>query len=1035
MSSSSHPSDLSLNRRRWSRPVILALVALTALGGAAWSIWLSAGDEVVRMLAEANQPARSAPAAPFVPSKPVDQPIEDDETAYWTEVAIFRAGPNRPRTVVVFRRARQAPVVNSNDGVSRGLLAREIVRQAVILAAREGFDVLVRDLAVGDPDEPGPADSTYRLGSFFQIKKQETPQHPQGGRITIVDGSGPGRKVVWHRRLDCMDFEFPNYARLVSQVEVLSRTDFRTLFRDWKLAPTSAPKPPVKPEELPQGVENRLVSLAETEQFAALRALHEAVRRDGGSPARWQALSRGYAMLGSLTEPLINASHAVFKARSLLYAQEAVVVENDSPRSLREQAFAEAMAGLYNPATSDLNLADKADGGKGLTPRTQATRAYLASDPDALGNLAAQSPDDPTPLYLQAIVRSRISGVSGGNQRTCRNEIITNLDLVLAKVPDCHRAIDAMCQASGVANLHRATTIDLEPFASTSATRLSAVPGLPSAVADRLVDGAEVDEFALRQSLVKASISDTNDLTWGALAQQLREIRFLQVCRRLHFLAYPLGSGASEFVEVARPMVADHPCHEFVELYSGLIDREPAIGLIDRLDFDDLEMKNFSLIQPISSIDKERSDQLWRRGVSQADWGVVPECERHAREVNDPRFRMSWANALLNLDPSSPVARAIIVEGDWSKAEPKIADWEREQPWNTVLIAAHGFHLLEAKQFAEAQARFEAALTRSPELWIFQGLVKTYRERGQIDLWIKAAEAMLEQPDQSLDHAETANDLARYLMDNGEVDRAWPWAERAAESWAGWAMITAWQCAEMRRDWKNAEAWVARASQRYGSQWLEWLIWCERTGRGNLKAASTVVLAQWDASRTAGSDDQAVLLANFGLMLDRADITRQISETRIEADPKSALDVMYLALACDRLGDTEARDKAFDWIATNRNTSAPKTTKMIATLIEWYRHRDTTKLDLAPVDALIAEIAPDNRPKSQTMVALFLTMFGRIAEALPYLKAADDATNAYGSRLMARHLLKTQGEPITEYLFNPPPPKSDPAVTPTPSKS
>ncbi len=1021
----SQPSATNLDprrRRRWPRPLILTLVAATVLLGAAWSIWLSAGDEIIMAIAAATRPPTpSQPPALVAPAKPVDRPIEDDETANWTEVAVFRDGPNRPRPVVVVRRPQQASVANLNDGVSRGALAREVVRQGLILSAREGFDILVRDLAVGDPDEPGLADSTYRIGSFFQTRKHESAKNPQGGRITITQGSGGDRKVVWHRTLDCMDFEFPNYARLVGQVEVLIRTDFRKILADWKLPTSRAPKLPAKPVSLPEGVEKRLTSLAETEQFAAIRALHDAIRHDGGSPELWHALSRGYAMLGSLTEPLPSASHAVFKARSLLYAQEAVVVENDSPRSLRDQAFAEAMAGLHKPARADLDLADKTDGGKGMSLRTETTRAYLASDPDALGKLAARSPDDLTPLYLQAIVRSRLSGVSAGIQRTCRNEIIANLDEVLAKVPDCHRAIDAMCECSGVANLHRATTIDLEPFASTSAARVAALPGLPPAVAGRLDDGAAIDEFALRQSLVKASIGDTNDLTWGALALQLRDIRFLQVCRRLHFLAYPLSSGASQFVEVARPMVADHPNHEYIELFSGLIDQNQAIEIIDRLDFADLELKNYDLFQfPIHSISKERSVRFYGRSITQADWGTVPNLERHARISSDVALKVNWANGLLNLDPGSPVARAIIVEADWARAAPQIADWEREQPWNTVLFAAHGFQLLKDKRFAEAQAKFEMALARSPELWIFNGLVKTYRERGQIELWIKAAEAMLEQPDQSLDHAETANDLARYLMDQGQVDRAWPWAERAAGSWAGWAMNTAWQCAEMRRDWRNAEAWVARASQRYDNQWLDWLAWCVRTGHGNLKAASDVVWAQWDATRTAGSDNDASMLASLGLILDRADMTQQVAEARVEADPKSTVDALYLALACERLGDIKARDKALERIVTEPNPSAPKTAKMIATLIQWHRHRDTAKLDLAAIDAVLLEVPPEHRPPSNTMIGLFLILFGEGDEAVRYLKASDVDGNAGNARLLARHALRSRGEPVADNLFTTP---------------
>ena len=1014
--------------RRW----ILLAVALVALGGAGWSIWSSAGSDIQAALVTLREQvtAPPPPATPPVTEPVADHPIGAEEPANWSEVAIFRAGENRPRPVVVFRRAAQP--IDINDGVMRGLITREIIRQAFILTARERFDVVVRDRAAGDPDEPGTADATYRLGSLLHARERQTnPPTFNGARITVVQGTGADRKVIWHRNLDVMQDQFPNYGKFVGQVERLTRSDLPAVLAGWRLPSRTRPTPVRDPDALPSGVAKRLDSLMEADQFAAIRALHDAIRRDGGSPARWIALARGYAMLGSLTEPLLSGIPAVFKARGLLYAQAVVVVEQDSPQSLRSQAFVEAMADFMFAARNDLNLADETDGGKGATPRDATVRAYLDTNPAALAQIAHDNPDDPLPLYLRGLVLTRVLTRAGNINRSCRNELITALDEALARAPGCNRLMDALNEASGVSNLHRATLIGLESFALTSARQVAALPGLPPTLTSRFEDGAAVEEVALRQALDEAATLDTNDLTWGAFAQILREIRFWQVCRRLYFLAFPLGAGADDFVDEARPMLADHPSRGFIELYSGELDQAHAAHTLDRVDFADLQMKNYPMLYIVRSYDQQRHDALYRRGMIQSDHSLLNIQELLAQDETTNDRRSIRARDLFNIDKTSPIGRAILVNADWASVAAKVPDWEREQPWNTPLIAEHGFQLLKLNRAAEAQERFETALGRSPESWIFRGLAEVYRDGKQIDKWVKAAEAILDQPDQGLDHATICNDLAKYLMDEGEIDRAWPWAERGAESWAAWAMNTAWLCAERRRDWKNAEIWIARGSQRYANQWLDWLIWSLRTGHGHVPEAAALVWAQWDAGRPASSEIEESLISELGLILDRPDVSRAIAEKRLETKANSTDNLANLALACDQLGDTKARDEALDRIARATNPTAPITSRILGELIEWNRQRDADTLPatLDRVRILIDKIPADNRPPTESLVGCFLILFGQPKEAVPHLKQADVRANAVSSRLVARHALEARGEPLADALY-PGPKTATPAEAP-----
>ena len=123
---------------------------------------------------------------------------------------------------------------------------------------------------------------------------------------------------------------------------------------------------------MPPDVEKRLENLGIVEIFAAVRALHEAIRADGESPARLAALARAYAQLGVLTEYQWSPAHRVFKARALLYAER---LDRAGPRSpapaLRSRAFVRALVGRHDLALADLDEANKLDEGprQGASPR------------------------------------------------------------------------------------------------------------------------------------------------------------------------------------------------------------------------------------------------------------------------------------------------------------------------------------------------------------------------------------------------------------------------------------------------------------------------------------------------------------------------------------------------------------------------------------------------------------------------------------------------------------------------------------------
>jgi hypothetical protein len=181
----------------------LAIVAVVALTVGALTALLFRGY-LQQMAAEAifgkAQPVslrQPVPAAKAAPPATEDKnkltapgrPIEDDEPAFWSDIEIFNEGPGRPQPIVVVKRVKQ-PTIGHLPDLCQGLLAREVVRQGLMLSARDELGAITRDVPVGDPEVEGKPDAVLRIGSRFRVSFKSTASDPPVGRITIVDGMG-----------------------------------------------------------------------------------------------------------------------------------------------------------------------------------------------------------------------------------------------------------------------------------------------------------------------------------------------------------------------------------------------------------------------------------------------------------------------------------------------------------------------------------------------------------------------------------------------------------------------------------------------------------------------------------------------------------------------------------------------------------------------------------------------------------------------------------------------------------------------------
>ncbi len=990
---------------------------MAAMAVAGVSIWSSIGGlsglkaAWPALAQEPSSPKSQAAAKPQKPASPEagtpGRPIGEEELAFWSKVAIFKAGPDRPRPIVVIKRGRQ-PDSGDELGLYQGLLDRELVRQGLLLTAREELGALTRDVPIGDSDVPGTPDVTFRIGSRFRKSYPPDPADPPRGRITIVQGEGPDRRVLWSREFECEMIIGPLYPQLVAQVEVFSRHGFRQVLEDLGLKRTE-PAPSHKGEsELPAAIRERLGRPVETEQFAAIRALHQAIREKGEDSTLLIALAEAYANLGTLAESQWTADYLAFQARGLLYAQRAVVRDHDAPSSLRGQAYVEAIAGLYRQAVGDLNAAGRADGGKGADDRVALVRAFTASDAPALEQLARDHPDDPWPPYFRFLTLLRSSGYFSTTDRNCRHELLAASQPILEQVPDCYRVLAGLIQMEGVASLHATTMLGYTIYPQKLPERLANVPDLPASVLEPAPDDAEPAEVGFRRRLAAAAADDTADVTWGVLARQLREIRFAQIGYRLYFLARQLAVPANDFADEALPLVADHPNRDYVASFTGRYNQTATLKSLANLDLADLQWKARSIAFRFEALDPPTFQRLHGLIWSHVVLGSVPGQITYASGVTDSG-RAAAAHNLLKYHPGSPLGRGALIESNWEEAKPSVEAWAKDHGGqDTLVLAELGFHALKVGDLDEAERLIKKAMDQSPDGWIFEGLAGVYMQRGDVDGYIAAATEFLKTRDLALDHAQITSDLSKYLMARGEYEKARPFAEISAQSWAAWAMLNAARCAEEMKDWEGAELWISRTAERYASQWLDWYAWCLRTGHGDRRAAARLVESQLAQGRPLRSADERVPVAVVLLNDNQAEQARKILAPTFNQNHDTVFGTL-LALACDLEGNTEARDAVMKQVAEEPNPSGPVTAQLLGILGSWLAKGEESPLDLDRIEKLLSEGNPDRRPNTAVIVGLFLNRHGKTDAALAYLKEGDDDRTYLWFRFLARNALQDRG--------------------------
>ena len=232
-------------------------------------------------------------------------------------------------------------------------LARELVRQAFLIAAREECGLRTFDVTLQEeiPESTSLHVVPFDLScSVSRVKKGFDVHYT----LSRLNGKEIEKLDEWTFLTDV--FSPKMVIDLADLAERMSREKFKSVLKEQGFE-----KPASRGSAgVPGEAKDRLWEWNEIAVLGALRRIHAEIRAKGESPELLGGLVVGYANLGSLTASYLSPAQKVFSARALLYAERMVHESKESDWALWHRAYARALVGLHNAGRSDVKAAQGA---------------------------------------------------------------------------------------------------------------------------------------------------------------------------------------------------------------------------------------------------------------------------------------------------------------------------------------------------------------------------------------------------------------------------------------------------------------------------------------------------------------------------------------------------------------------------------------------------------------------------------------------------------------------------------------------------
>ncbi|WP_373652852.1 tetratricopeptide repeat protein [Schlesneria sp. DSM 10557] len=901
-----------------------------------------------------------------------------------------------------------------------GSLARELVRQSVLMAARCEMGLRTRDSNFGEVLLFEAGEPRFPL----QVSSKIDHRNQQQGPLCVIEVSRTqpdGKHFQWTKAIP---FNGADLEDFVSQLEALSRGDFIQALQDAGFSlrtraivdsSSSSTVASKRPSGRPK--------LDAISQFAELRRVSAEFAANGESDAVLEGLIEAYSNLGSLTDHYWSSMPKSFKARALLFAQRYVARRGSTPATLAFRAYARALAGRHVTALADVQAARSIEGGT-APAWLNLIEAYCAYKPDVLQK--TKGDDKELSLYLLMRISQRI-----GSKKQATSTITRFLEVN----PASFKALLLLCETYELGNYRAVTEAGFDVTWSSTYPKLQAISDLPPAalqIATTQSASQQFDpdnEYRSRIAFIDAlraaggDLNDESEPSWSMLAEMLEETTFTQVVHTLYCEDVMLGISAEKSLERLRPLVESHRWKGFLDAFTD----DKKFGAAQMSHFArEFKPGNYEhsmlLMLDVLSRTAPRDDyaQFFPKTLLNFDF-VYEDLVKEIRYQSAPPT--SIAQCLRSVSPHQPATAAVLIEHDWENAKLLAPEWEvtyAKCP-NVMIKLAEKFETL--RKMEDAVRCFKKSIDLEPTYAAYRKLADVYYWQGNLTAYQETLEDSLALPDFGLERSNTEGNLATFLMRKGDWEGAQPYAESAAGSYSSTGLLTAAHCAEGLKDWPRAEAYTRAASERYRGSEADWYIWCVRTGHGDVRAARALADQYWQSFVPPLSQAQSDSLLDRYLMDGK--LTQALEIVRqFEIEPISRMDtvdlnldprkVLHGALIADELNEFALRDKLLKAVPqATISRGSDQLIEFANLMLRALKEPDKVQWDGTAFDEIMARATRDEVTFLYFAAGKTLWNRKQIELGRPYLEAAATSFSL-GKRscMFAAQMLRSQNLPV-----------------------
>ncbi len=775
---------------------------------------------------------------------------------------------------------------------------------------------------------------------------------------------------------------------VAEKAEALSRGEFKDVLARAGAASTLPAARPAS--EIPKSTEELLWSCDEIAVLAGLRQVHAEIREQGESPELLAALASGYANLGKLTDYYYSSMCKGYQARALLYAERLLRKTGDSPWALWQRAYVRTLVGLHNAAAADVAAAKQS-----AAPDAAAAKQSAAPDAAAAKQSATPVSAKPLPFWtdvVAAFVDGNLAQMREVAKTPAQRRLAQWLDLdvsmhgplseqtsklaieFLKTNPASPRVLAILCTNGQMGPRREAAEAGIGLTGSLMRERLRSVPGLPPTIAMRIREAKAKDlitEIEFRRAVIAdlkragSPYLDRREPSLSALGHHFDEMNYIQALHLVSFLVNALSVPADAEIAALAPLCSAHPDGAYLAAFSRQKTefQSAAKALAKSVQVFAVRSNELGMLNWIYGLTRDPRTRNWGQISTQHIDLVYADQIDYVRSLpnrNEPLpLSLPYLQMLLQISGKLPSSIALRIERDWKHAAKDAPNYEHQYAHESLVTDALAERYFKLKQYGDAERCAKLELASAPSYAAYRLLAKIYKSKGDRTQWRAMLDRAIKLPEQGLERATIQNEIALDLLRQKKFKEAVVYADAAAESYAGWSMLTAARCHERLGEWEKSEKLIRATAERYEGRMPEWLYWCHRTQHGDVKAADEFVQKTIESWGTNPRADQSFTTGIYHLVKGQPDQALEPME-RAYAESHQPADGVFAALVADTLGRKDLRDKLLKQVVetklavgVNGNREAPRYQVLAALLRELVALPKEAKPDLANVDKVV----------------------------------------------------------------------------------